>query len=182
LLNGYFVKMNPEQLQSALANLRGIHEPAAVSWWPLAIGWWVLIALSVLLVGYLTLKWVRHRRVNHYRTVAKIGLQLSYEQWQDSADSHHYLQSANALLKRSIRHINQELNLASTTGENWAALLNHHAKTALPESAIIALTQECYQPKPQTDIAALHQQLLEWFKSHTQKPKSKININGAANA
>ena len=169
--------MNPEQLQQALANLRGIHDPAAVGWWPLAIGWWILLIISLLLIAYLIVKWVRHRRANRYRAVAEIGLQLSFEQWQNSADSRQYLQSANALLKRSIMHVNPKVDVASSTGSDWGILLNSHAKTALSDSAITALTQECYQAQPQTDIQALHPQLMDWFKSHLRTP-----ANGGINA
>ena len=167
--------MNPEQLQQALQNLRGIHEPEAVGWWPLAIGWWVLIIFAVFSITYLILRWVRHRRLNRYRTVAEIGLQLSFEQWQETADSRQYLQSANALLKRSVRHINQQSDVSSSTGSQWAELLNRHAKTALSDSAICALTEECYQAQPKTDIEALHEQLLNWFKSHVRKPLAESN-------
>ncbi len=33
-----------------LAQLRDIHTPDPVSWWPLAPGWWVLITLLILLI------------------------------------------------------------------------------------------------------------------------------------
>ena len=171
--------MNPEQLQQALANLRGIHDPAAVGWWPLAIGWWILLAILVLLIVYCILKWVRHRRANRYRTIAEIGLRLSFEQWQENADARQYLHSANALLKRSILHINQTADVASSTGSDWGELLNQHAKKTLPDSAITALTQECYQAQPQTDVEALHQQLLSWLKSHVRKPKQAAGANHA---
>ncbi len=169
--------MNPEALAQALQNLSPIREPAAVTWWPLAIGWWVLIVLSALAICVLLIKWIRYRRANRYRSIAQVGLQLSYEQWQENANSFEYLQSANSLLKRSIRQIYQENEVASRTGPDWAALLNSHAKTALPDSAITALTEECYQPKPTTDIEILHTQLLDWFKSHKSKP-----VAGAHNA
>ncbi len=174
--------MNPEQLQQALENLRDIHDPVAVGWWPLAIGWWILLTIGALLTVFLLLKWLRHRRVNRYRNTAEIGLQGSFEQWQENADSRQYLQSANALLKRSILHVNQNVAIASSTGSDWGAVLNSHAKTALPESAITALTQECYQAEPQTDIKALHHQLLDWFKSHSREPRIGEGIPGVDNA
>lgn len=171
--------MNPEQLQQALANLRGIHDPAAVGWWPLAVGWWILLIVGFLLITFLLMKWLRHRRDNHYRTVAEKSLQRDFEQWQESTDTRQYLQSANALLKRSLLHVNNTDDVASSTGSDWGELLNQHAKKTLPDSAITALTQECYQAQPQTDVEALHQQLLSWLKSHVRKPKQAVGTNHA---
>jgi hypothetical protein len=44
--------MNPTD---PLAQLRDIHLPEAVSWWPLAIGWW-LVAIVCILGLFFTLK------------------------------------------------------------------------------------------------------------------------------
>ena len=35
---------------SLLAQLRDVHEPTIISWWPLAYGWWVLIVLTLIFV------------------------------------------------------------------------------------------------------------------------------------
>ena len=50
--------MNPD----SLAELRDIHLPAAVSWWPPAIGWWILLLLAVLVI-VAAIWWKYSRRV-----------------------------------------------------------------------------------------------------------------------
>ena len=43
-----------DQLKQILSEqLRDIHLPEAVSWWPLAIGWWVLGFLAIIAIAVL---------------------------------------------------------------------------------------------------------------------------------
>ena len=59
--------MNPAD---PLAQLRDIHLPEPVSWWPPAPGWWIVLLLSlaavVLVIYYLRKYWLQRR----YRRVA----------------------------------------------------------------------------------------------------------------
>jgi hypothetical protein len=64
--------MNPTD---PLANLRDIHLPEAISWWPMAPGWWVLLILVSLLTGYLCLKLFNRYKKRHYRRQAIVCLQ-----------------------------------------------------------------------------------------------------------
>lgn len=52
--------LSPEVL-AQLEQLRDIHLPAQIGWWPLAPGWWGLMALA-LIVLVATLVWMRLRR------------------------------------------------------------------------------------------------------------------------
>lgn len=60
-----------------LAELKDIHLPDPISWWPLAIGWWVLLAMIIILVVVLISKYRQHRQ----RTLIKRAAlaQLSQE-------------------------------------------------------------------------------------------------------
>jgi len=62
--------MNPAPQANPLDQLRDIHLPEAVSWWPLAPGWWLLMVLTcLLLVGLLICLYRRHQS-NRYRRQA----------------------------------------------------------------------------------------------------------------
>ena len=53
-----------------LAQLRDIHLPQAVDWWPLAPGWWLLLALLLGALGALAVWLTRRHRANLYRRQA----------------------------------------------------------------------------------------------------------------
>ncbi|WP_156497551.1 DUF4381 domain-containing protein, partial [Oleiphilus sp. HI0043] len=40
--------MNPS---SPLDQLKDIHPPVDITWWPLAFGWWALIVISVIAIA-----------------------------------------------------------------------------------------------------------------------------------
>lgn len=58
-----------------LAQLRDIHLPEPVSWWPPALGWWLTAALLVGLLLSAFLMWRRRRQRFGYRREALITLQ-----------------------------------------------------------------------------------------------------------
>ena len=51
--------------ENPLANLKDIHLPPAVSWWPPAPGWWILVVLFVLLT--VLCAWWLYRRYERGR-------------------------------------------------------------------------------------------------------------------
>lgn len=58
-----------------LANLRDIHLPEAISWWPLAPGWWVVIILLCAVTGYLCARLFKRHQRRLYRRQALLRLQ-----------------------------------------------------------------------------------------------------------
>jgi len=64
--------MNPTD---PLANLRDIHLPEAISWWPLAPGWWILIALLSIASIFACMALFKHHQTRLYRRQAMQHLQ-----------------------------------------------------------------------------------------------------------
>ena len=62
----------PPEMAQQLAQLRDIHLPAAVSWWPLAPGWWVLLAVVLITAVVFGLLEIRRRRALKYRALREL--------------------------------------------------------------------------------------------------------------
>ncbi len=158
-----------EQFAEQLAQqLKGIDLPGSVSWWPLAIGWWIIIAFSLVTISIVVFKLLKKIQQNKYRKTASAELQDAFKHWQQSDDTLTYLQSSNAILKRVIRKIEQNPNTLSVskTGNAWSELLQHYASHPIPDKTLSALSFECYQAKPNVDVAQVHGQLKTWLSSH----------------
>lgn len=158
-----------QQFAEQLAQqLKGIDLPDAVSWWPLAIGWWFVIALSLITISIVSYKLLKKIKQNKYRKTANFELQDAFKSWQQSDDALTYLQSSNAILKRVIREIEQNSNVTSLSksGNDWSALLQQYAKQPLSDETLSALSSECYQAKPNVDVAQVHGQIKAWLSSH----------------
>lgn len=179
--------MDQDIQQTLLEQLRDIHLPAEVSWWPLAIGWWIV--LFIFLTAGLFALWALFRsyKNNRYRKQAIAELDAVWLQWQQSRDSAIFVQSANAILKRtlaeaSVRHnttahhnTTARLNLS---GEPWIQLLNQHGKHPLPDNPAQALASAGYQPNPVVDIPELHSTVKNWIETHRIQPGISLKQRG----
>lgn len=157
----------PPEVQKMLSEqLRDVHLPETISWWPLAWGWWVLITVLVLATATSSYFIYKNRAKNQYRKLATSSLKQSYESWKLSNNKQDYLHAANDVLKRCVLHNKQHSSLATLTGHAWITQLNQWAKSPLSEMATNALAFECYRANPESDIDALHTELIRWLETH----------------
>ena len=161
--------MDEQLTQTLQQQLRDIHLPDAISWWPLALGWWLLIIILITLTSW-GLYYLRQRQqLNRYRKLALNELNAHFADWQSSANTSVYLHSANTLLKRITQHIDPNSQHAYKTGQAWIKALNNYTEVPLSNTVINALTVANYQPNPSVDIANLHTLLCRWIEVH-QRP------------
>ena len=157
----------PPEVQQMLAEqLRDVHLPEAISWWPLAWGWWLILGLILLIVTTSVFFFYKKRQKNRYRGLAITSLEIAYSNWSDNQNNQAYLHQANDILKRCVLHVSKSAPLATQTGQTWVAELNNWGKKALSEKTQNALGFECYQAAPSSDIKALHTELMYWLKTH----------------
>lgn len=112
--------LTPELLKQ-LEQLKDIHLPEAVSWWPLAPGWWALAALIVATgVVAIAARYARRRSVR-YRALAELN--------QIRGDAS--LQGAGAaeriavLIKRIALQKRETKRLGVEHGRSWIEYLTH---------------------------------------------------------
>ena len=152
-----------------LAQLRDIHTPLPIDWWPPAPGWWLLLLLATALVIAASV-WVLQRyRGNAYRRSARAELMQHYHNWQQHGDGLAYLQSANSILKRTTMLRYKKSAVQSLSGAQWCEFLDRH--WARPRDAGFAhgpFTLAVYSNSEPTaaDIASLHALADSWLCEH----------------
>jgi hypothetical protein len=108
----------PQTLPPELAQLKDVHELAAISWWPPAIGWWIVAGL--LLIGviaaliYIYPRW----RLRSYRQFFLKQLQ-HIQQTKDDTQT----QRLNFLMKKLALLAFPRTQVAGLTGKAWANFL-----------------------------------------------------------
>ncbi len=87
-----------------LEQLRDVHLPEPVSWWPLAPGYWIVLALVVVALGMLAY-WLRRqpkRNTQHLKQAALHEMAQLYSTWQADHNTAQYLRGLNGTLKRLL--------------------------------------------------------------------------------
>jgi len=112
--------MGPQAL-----DLRDIHLPEAINWWPPAIGWWLLVVLIPLCCWFFI--WL-YKRITR-KTAIKTAKKLLKDIKQDAAlDDEQKLIALSALLRRVAISISPRNEIASLTGHAWLSFLDSTIK------------------------------------------------------
>lgn len=147
--------------------LRDIHLPDPVSWWPPAPGWWLLLLL--LLGAAVLLWWLRRRYFGRFwvRRLVKAGLNELRQierTYRAERDNRALVRRLSALLRRICisRYPRQET--AALTGEDWLRLLDRHiGRAEFSRGTGRVLVSAPYQAEPQLDAGALLELCREWI-------------------
>jgi hypothetical protein len=150
-----------------LEQLRDIHLPAAVSWWPPAPGWWLLL-LVVLASLAAAFFWLRnYRRKNRYRRLALQQLQTLREQWQQQRDDNALAQAINRLLKQTALAAYPRQRVAALTGADWLLFLDSGLKQPrFSEPALRALASTYQATPPTISTTELFNASDYWIRRH----------------
>lgn len=155
------------QAAGPLAQLRDIHLPAAVGWWPPAPGWWVLGA--ALLAGLTAAGlWLwRRRQRRRYRRLALREARIIYRRWQLHDDNVGYLRAINRLLKQCALNAYPQRQVAALSGADWLCFLDRGLRRPrFTEPGLRALA-EVYRPQPATIAPEQLQPAVEhWIRRH----------------
>ena len=168
--------VNPEMQAFLLENLRDIHTPEAIGWWPLAVGWWVLAGLFLCLIICFAIRRYLLWKQNAYRRYALAAANHLQKKYDADYDSVFYIEHANQLLKRVMLKLhspaqsghsgNYSENLAELSGKRWVQALNQHTNLPFSEQATDALVNQVYRAEPNIDVASFHDELVRWVRSH----------------
>lgn len=156
--------------QDPLTQLRDIHIPDPISWWPPAPGWWVLGLLIITLLIATTIYLCRYHAGRAYRRDAIRELKSLHIAWQQNKDDQYFVQQTQLILRRTALSAFPREDIASLSGENWVAWLGCSGVKGINSGDFSCLGNELYTSKPiGTDIQNLYQKALQWLKGHRQK-------------
>lgn len=105
-------------------NLRDIHLPDPVSWWPIAPGWWLLI-ITVLITAAIIFLSRKIYRSKQLKRDIHAELDVIKQQFQKTENRSQLAKSLSILLRRASISFYPAKDIAGLTGESWLAYLDN---------------------------------------------------------
>jgi hypothetical protein len=155
--------MNPTVL-----DLKDIHEPEAIGWWPPAIGWWILAVAIPLLIILLVWLYKRLTRKTAVKTSRKMLVQIKQDATRDNLQK---LCDLSVLIRRVAISISPREKAAGLTGRQWLAFLDTSVKGApFSEGVGQLLADAPYRNTPPTEqeISQLIGLCEDWLKAQVK--------------
>ena len=158
-------------MNDALSQLKDIHLPPPVNWWPPAPGWWLLAVL--VLAALLALAWFVRRRIKRV-DLYQVSLQELADirsHYAEEPDAQRLAAELSRLLRRVAITLWPEAEVASLTGKDWLAWLDARIDgNAFTEGAGRFLEEGTYRPGGDLQDAQALLSLVEgWLKKVTRE-------------
>lgn len=161
--------MNPE----ALAQLKDIHMPSDVAWWPLAPGWWILLGFFLLVVGVAIYLFIRSLKKSRQEIIVGQSLELFHDIKDKSLSPKELLTEVSELLRRTAISLYGREATAKLAGNEWLEFLNRKGKTrAFTEGVGQALKDQPYRQAVEYNQQALLGLTHNWLKKQMTAPLS----------
>lgn len=156
-------------------DLRDIHLPDGVSWWPPAPGWWLLL-LGLLLLAAIGVYLYRRRQARRIHRAALQQLKQIKQAYADHGDDQQMVQALSVWLRRVCLSLYPRVAVASLTGRHWLAFLDQglgQSKQPLrfSEGAGEALLSAPYQPLAPCDAQGLLSICQLWLEALSRHPQ-----------
>ena len=149
-----------------LAELKDIHLPEIIGWWPPALGWWLLLVLflGVLLLVLISIR-KRRERMAPYRAAMKEFDRITGD-YHAHKDSTRLSQQLSVLLRRIAISIMPRSEVAGLTGEMWLEYLDKlSGQTILCSEIGRQLLQAPYRAGMTVDGDALLATCKQWISA-----------------
>jgi len=115
--------MNQLPTQPTL-NLRDIHLPDPISWWPIAPGWWMIIASVILVIAVVFIAKNIYLKKQLNRDI-KAELETIKQQYRLTKNKSSLAQSLSLLLRRASISYYPKTDIAGLIGNEWLAYLDN---------------------------------------------------------
>ncbi len=147
-----------------LAQLRDIHLPASIGWWPCAPGWYLLATIFIL-AFLITVFFLCRYHVNGRARREGLRLLTTYlQQYQRDANSQCIAARLSELLKRVALVYFPRDKVASLQGKAWIAFLNNTSKGLDFTLVERELLEAPYQAMMDCDLQRLFDLARSWIR------------------
>ena len=154
---------------AALQQLRDIHLPTPISWWPPAPGWIILSILVLILVFSLLLFLSNYLQRQRTKSHALHLLKRYRADYDANGEGNKACAQLSELLKRVALAYFPRETVAGLSEEAWINFLNETGKVNF-NSVRLALLDGAYQPQVQAEIVLpLFQQVEHWIKQRGKR-------------
>lgn len=153
--------MNPD---NPLAQLKDIHLPEAISWWPLAIGWWV-VGFVVIASTYFAVQF----SIGYYSNQRYRRQGLSVLNNLPNSDQHQRLIAVFSLLKQVANSAYPQQNFSSLKHKEFIEFLQNSCAKPIFKDVPANLEQLMYAQQPSVTSNLVDQLIAEsriWIKYH----------------
>ena len=115
--------MNTPALDTPPLELRDIHLPEPISWWPIAPGWWFIIAttLLIIIIIFITRKVYLSRQLKRDINAELTNIK---QQFQTTQDKSQLARALSILLRRTCITYYPREHIAGLTGNDWLHYLD----------------------------------------------------------
>lgn len=144
-----------DELQEALKDLRDIHEPDPVSFWPLAPGWWIVLLIIIFSV-FLLRWWLKRDKSPRYKKLANEELKNITTNYEVQRNGHKTAGEVSELIRKIMILTDNRAEVAGMIDEEWLAYLDEKSGTELfTKGAGRILTTAVYQKESDIDVDGL---------------------------
>ena len=162
-------------MEQLLSQLRDIHLPATVNWWPPAWGWWLLSGVAATAASlYVVWRWWRRRRANRPSELALLEVQALSRRYEAGENAATIIAELSVLLRRVALSYFPRAQVASMTGDAWLRWLDDCAGEPLfAKGQGATLNSAPYRQRAAADAQDLLQASRRWLSlvhSKVKKP------------
>lgn len=153
-------------LSEPLQQLRDIHLPTPISWWPPAPGWVALAALIILSIAFLIWRHKRaHNQLHYERLALKQLCELETIYQQNKLDATQTLCRLSTLMRQIALLYVPTREIAGLHGEQWLRALDKLFLTNIfSKGAGRVLLDGPYKAHSNTDLTPIFNDVKNWLK------------------
>tara|TARA_B100000989_G_scaffold299064_1_gene292782 strand:+ start:6870 stop:7331 length:462 start_codon:yes stop_codon:yes gene_type:complete len=149
---------------NGLENLRDIHEPSLIGWWPLAPGWYVVLIAAFIVGAFVGRKIYRRWRQVSLKRYALAHLDELAMQFQASHQAE-IIQELSVLLRRLCLAYYSRHQIAGLSGDDWLRFLDRTGSTrAFSQGTGRLLLTAPYQKTLDDSAGELFDTIKLWLK------------------